>query len=126
MQMSVDTVLERVGDICSSQDPFMIKIGKPAMFGPRDELSGFQVEPSKELQHLHRNLLRALGGSAVVAGAREDWLGDNYSPHIIPKQGCSAVIEEGEIFLVDRLHVVARKSNDMKVVAGVLNLGGVQ
>lgn len=122
-ELPVGQVTDEVHTICARQSPFALCVGEGDHFGVDRSQYGFHLEYSPELQQLHGKLLKALGGSAIIAGGRDEWLGENYSPHITLKSD-DTTIKSGLELAIDRLYVVTRQPSSRRV-HHIVKLGGV-
>ncbi len=117
----VGVVQDAVGQVMRNMTPIPMTIGQPDLFSPNRDVPVFHVEPADELRQIHQTLLRRLGGPSMIHNANDEWLDDDYVPHVTPKPGQQS-IQPGEEHLLDRLMVIG-KEGGRRIVRGIVRLG---
>ncbi len=99
---SSDKLDEELEGILASLKPFEVTVGEPAMFGSKKNIRVNLIEPSSQLQKLHKLLVDLVHKLGKI-DTDERFTGDGYRPHITHVAGRNA--KPGERILVDSLHL---------------------
>lgn len=103
-------------------EPIPASVGKIKLFGTEDDLvEGHLIEPEDSIRRLHISILETLGGLSVIHNGVEEWLGDQYTPHITCKSWQRDIAID-ETFIIDRVAIVGKDAG-VRTVRHILRLG---
>jgi len=106
-----DSLIEMLTTRVEKIEPFNVRVGEEALFGPNNNILVNILDMNKEIMNLHKNLKELLDSNDTVYDSPQ-YLGKNYKPHATVQKVDR--VHQNEIVRINSLSLVDMEPNKIK------------
>ena len=106
-----DSLIEMLTTRVEKIEPFNVRVGEEALFGPNNNILVNILDVNKEIMNLHKNLKELLDSNDTVYDSPQ-YVGKNYKPHATVQKVDR--VHQNEIVRINSLSLVDMEPNKIK------------
>lgn len=106
-----DGLVEMLTTRVEKIEPFNVRVGEEALFGPNNNILVNILDVNKEIMNLHKNLKELLDSNDTVYDSPQ-YVGKNYKPHATVQKVDR--VHQNEIVRINSLSLVDMEPNKIK------------